>query len=40
MTRIHTNIEDKAVSGKASSFFSTIALILSGFLALATFAAS
>ena len=40
MTRIYTNIEDKTMSGKASSFFSTIALILSGFLALATFAAS
>ena len=40
MTRIYTNIEDKTVSGKASVFFSTIALILSGFLALATFAVS
>lgn len=40
MTRIYTSFEDEAASGKASGFFSTVALILSGFLALATFAAS
>jgi hypothetical protein len=40
MTRIDTPTEDKAVSGKAANFLAAITLVLSGFLALATFAAS